>query len=67
VEKYKPIQTIDPTWYNTITTKITPLELETIIKEAPNTKATKPLRILNEMLKHLGPRAKTTILDILNN
>ncbi|CAG8851188.1 13780_t:CDS:1, partial [Racocetra persica] len=46
---------------------ITSLKLETTIKEAPNTKATEPSRISNEMLKHLGPQAKTTILDILNN
>ncbi|CAG8765680.1 27823_t:CDS:1, partial [Racocetra persica] len=46
---------------------ITPLELETTIKEAPNIKATRPSRISNKMLKHLGPQAKTTILDILNN
>ncbi|CAG8622346.1 22699_t:CDS:1, partial [Racocetra persica] len=54
-EEYKPIQTIDPTWYSTITTKITPLELETTIKEAPNIKATGLSKISNEMLKHLGP------------
>ncbi|CAG8812395.1 32906_t:CDS:1, partial [Racocetra persica] len=66
-EKYKPIQTIDPTKYSTTTTKITLPELEITIKKAPNTKATGPSRISNEMLKHLGPRAKTTILDILNN
>ncbi|CAG8792972.1 23444_t:CDS:1, partial [Racocetra persica] len=39
----------------------------TTIKEALNIKTTEPSRISNEMLKHLGPRAKTTILDILNN
>ncbi|CAG8780112.1 746_t:CDS:2, partial [Racocetra persica] len=66
-EEYKPIQMIDPTWYSTTTTKIILLKLETTIKEAPNTKATEPSRISNEILKHLGPRAKTTILDILNN
>ncbi|CAG8752034.1 21137_t:CDS:1, partial [Racocetra persica] len=66
-EKYKPIQTIDPTWYSTTTTKITPLELETTIKEIPNIKTIGLSRISNEMLKHLGSRAKTTILDILNN
>ncbi|CAG8728917.1 4471_t:CDS:1, partial [Ambispora leptoticha] len=48
-------------------TKITPSELETIIKEAPNTKATRPSKISNEMLKHLGLQAKATILDLLNN
>ncbi|CAG8820103.1 31735_t:CDS:1, partial [Racocetra persica] len=53
--------------YNTTTTKITPHKLETTIKEAPNTKATRPSKISNKMLKHLDPRAKTTILDILNN
>ncbi|CAG8749660.1 156_t:CDS:1, partial [Ambispora leptoticha] len=47
-DEYKPIQTIDPTWYNTITTKITSSELEFIIKEAPNTKATGPSKISNE-------------------
>ncbi|CAG8768936.1 15647_t:CDS:1, partial [Racocetra persica] len=40
--------------YNTTTTKITPLKLETTIKEASNTKATGPSRISNKMLKHLG-------------
>ncbi|CAG8825774.1 2642_t:CDS:1, partial [Racocetra persica] len=53
--------------YSTTTTKITLLELETTIKKAPNTKTTGPSRISNEILKHLDPRAKTTILDILNN
>ncbi|CAG8711586.1 14336_t:CDS:1, partial [Ambispora leptoticha] len=47
-DKYKPIQTIAPTWYNTIITKITPFELEMIIKEASNTKATRPSKISNE-------------------
>ncbi|CAG8808244.1 3386_t:CDS:1, partial [Racocetra persica] len=54
-EEYKPIQMIDSTWYSTTTTKITPLKLETTIKKAPNTKATGPSRISNEMLKHLDP------------
>ncbi|CAG8844088.1 5730_t:CDS:1, partial [Racocetra persica] len=54
-EEYKPIQTIDPTWYNTTTTKITHLELETTIKKAFNTKTTRPSKISNEMLNHLGP------------
>ncbi|CAG8743487.1 11446_t:CDS:1, partial [Ambispora leptoticha] len=66
-DEYKPIQIIDPTWYNTITTKITSSKLEIIIKEAPNTKATGPSKISNEMLKHLGPQAKATILNLLNN
>ncbi|CAG8839792.1 9214_t:CDS:1, partial [Racocetra persica] len=53
-EEYKPIQTIDSTWYSATTTKITPLELETTIKETPNTKAIGPSRISNKILKHLG-------------
>ncbi|CAG8831217.1 10076_t:CDS:1, partial [Cetraspora pellucida] len=56
--EYKPIQTIDSTWYDTTTTEIILTELENIIKEAPNTKATGPSKISNEMLKHLGPQAK---------
>ncbi|CAG8628747.1 8310_t:CDS:1, partial [Ambispora leptoticha] len=48
-------------------TKITPSELEIIIKEAPNIKATGPSKISNEILKHLGPQAKATILNLLNN
>ncbi|CAG8746347.1 11382_t:CDS:1, partial [Ambispora leptoticha] len=47
-DEYKLIQTIDPIWYNTIMTKITSSELEIIIKEAPNTKATRPSKISNE-------------------
>ncbi|CAG8721842.1 10200_t:CDS:1, partial [Ambispora leptoticha] len=53
-DEYKPIQTIDLIWYNTIITKFTLSELEIIIKEAPNTKATRPSKKSNEMLKHLG-------------
>ncbi|CAG8833846.1 13781_t:CDS:1, partial [Racocetra persica] len=64
--EYKPIQKIDSIWYDTTTTEITPIELENIIKEAPNTKATRPSKISNEMLKHLGPQAKSMILDIFN-
>ncbi|CAG8742098.1 1950_t:CDS:1, partial [Ambispora leptoticha] len=63
-DEYKPTQTIDPTWYNT---KITLSKLETIIKETPNTKATGPSKISNEMLKHLDLQAKAIILNLLNN
>ena len=41
--------------------------MEQIIKETPNNKATGPTKISNEMLKHLGPKAKTLLLTILNN
>ena len=41
-------------------------ELEKVVKEAPNNKATGPQGIANEMLKKLGSKAKNRFLRILN-
>ncbi|CAG8757960.1 41635_t:CDS:2, partial [Gigaspora margarita] len=64
--EYKPIQLIDPEWFETLKNPITPSELEKTLSETPNNKATGPQNISNEMLKHFNTYAKNTFLKILN-
>ncbi|CAG8854485.1 17399_t:CDS:1, partial [Gigaspora margarita] len=64
--EYKPIQSIDPKWFEILKNPITLPELEKTLSEAPNNKATGPQNISNEMLKHFNTYAKNAFLKILN-
>src|SRR5829696_1391767 len=57
VEEYAPLEDLDPTIYNPLMQPPTKEEWSNIIKSLPDGKASGPSKILNEMLKHLGPFA----------
>ncbi|RIB10956.1 hypothetical protein C2G38_2204734 [Gigaspora rosea] len=65
-KEYKPMQNISEKWYSSLIEEFHIAEVDAIIKESPLKKATGPSQILNEMLKHIGTKAKKIIIDIFN-
>ena len=55
IEQYKPISSIDDTWYNNILQPSEWNEWISIIKALPNDKTAGPSEIYNEYLKYLDP------------
>jgi len=65
-KQYEPKPEIQNSWYNTMDDKIQMYELEEILQDLLNNKASGPSKIKYEMLKKMGPLAKKILCDFFN-
>ena len=63
---YQPLNHIKSSWFNSILSPITRIELTNTISDLPSKKATGPSLISNEMLKHLSSLTLEKLLLLFN-
>ncbi|GET00817.1 RNA-directed DNA polymerase from mobile element jockey-like [Rhizophagus clarus] len=65
-QQYQPIEWIDPRWYTNLMQEITIEEWHKVIIDLPKEKASKPSKISNELLQHMGLNMFKLTLQLAN-